>query len=227
MSEPLVKLRDIDASIQISLRYASEDNFLGKIVDGYAPESKLVLSLEAALQIQKIQQKLKIDGFELVVYDAYRPQIAVDDFVAWSEDLCNLKMKDSFYPYIDKAFAFDLGYIARKSGHSRGSTIDLSIIKLGELVHPTAYSTRVLNSGKVIPFLDDGTVDMGSSFDLMDETSFIANDDITPDAMANRAYLQKMMLDHDFRGYSKEWWHFTLNNEPYPDTYFAFPLPLE
>ncbi len=222
-----IELHECDDSIETSLRYFSNENFVGKPVDGYK-KSTVVLTKEAANALKKVQEELKKNGYCLVIYDAYRPQQAVNNFIQWSQDQTDQVKKDEYYPRVDKAKVFELGYVAKRSGHSRGSTIDLTIIKEGQKVHSIEKQDRTLKDGFTITFLDDGTVDMGSSFDLFDTASHTENELIDAKAKENRAYLKSVMEKHGFRNYDQEWWHFTLVNEPYPanqdSSYFDFAI---
>lgn len=222
-----VYLHEIDPSIQVSLRYYSDENFLGARVDGYHA-AVVVIHEKAAHALKEVQKDVQKDGYSLVVYDAYRPQRAVNHFMRWSEDVSDQIKKAHYYPRVNKADVFELGYVARRSGHSRGSTVDLTLIKKGDVVHEVIVRERVLRDGFNILFLDDGTVDMGSSFDLFDRASHITNNLIAPEHITRRTYLQKVMKRHGFKEYSEEWWHFTLKNEPYPahleSSYFNFPV---
>lgn len=217
-----VYLKDVDSTIQISMRYYSANNFTGQKVDGYN-NPKLIITRQAAEGLKKVQQDLKKDGYCLVVYDAYRPQKAVDHFIRWGADLTEQKMKPYYYPCIDKKDSFDLGYIATKSGHTRGSTIDLTIIEEEKQLKEPSFQVRTIN-GNNIPFLDDGTVDMGSSFDLFDEASHHDSSKMTPKYNDLRRYLCKKMEAHGFKSYHNEWWHYTLHDEPFPSTYFDFDI---
>lgn len=222
-----VYLHEVDPTILVSVRYATSDNFVGQPVDGYTVPV-IITTLHAAQALHKVQQNVKKDGYCLVVYDAYRPQQAVDYFISWSTLADDQRMKHEYYPRVDKREVFTLGYIAKRSGHSRGSTFDLTLIRDGQNVHPIEIKERVLSDGFSIKFLDDGTVDMGSSFDLLDIASHTATDLIDSSARALRIYLKNVMKKHGFKNYSKEWWHFTLKNEPFPadreDSYFGFPV---
>ncbi len=221
-----VYLNEVDPTILVSLRYITPKNFVGTPVDGYK-KPHLVLTRQAAEALKKVQADVKKDGYSLVVYDAYRPQQAVDHFVRWSKST-DQSTKAQYYPYVDKTKVFELGYIAERSGHSRGSTIDLTIIKDGETPHEIQESERILLDGKPIKFLDDGTVDMGSSFDFFGPASHFENDLIEKEFKARRAYLKTIMEKHGFKDYAEEWWHFTLKNEPYPadqdSSYFNFAI---
>lgn len=186
-------------NIVLEIKYFSEDNFLGEVVDGYlAP--KAILTKKATYALLKVQKELNGFGLGLKIFDAYRPQKAVDHFVRWGRDLSDTKMKSIYYPTVEKRYLFRDGYIAKKSGHSRGSTVDLTIIDL--------ETKEVL--------------DMGSSFDFFGEASWVKYQAITGQQRANRMLLNSIMLKHGFKAYAEEWWHFTLKNEPYKNRYFDF-----
>jgi zinc D-Ala-D-Ala dipeptidase len=212
LPEGFVYLADIDASILQSVRYATSNNFLGRPVAGYAAE-KIILTREAAEKLSQVQTELvkNTSGkFSLLVYDGYRPQTAVDDFVAWSEDYTDVKMKEEYYPGIpSKDLLFEMGYIAKRSGHSRGSTMDLTIVEW------------VLDDSGVKSYK---FMDMGSSFDMFDPMSHYNCPTISEACLANRIVLRNAMVQQEFIPYDEEWWHFTLQNEPFPDTYYSFPV---
>ena len=196
-----VNVSDVIPSAIIELRYYSEYNFVGTRIDGY--ESPIaILTTEAANALQAVNDELSVMGYTLKIYDAYRPQSAVNHFVRWAKDLRDTRMKKDFYPETKKSLLFKQGYIARKSGHSRGSTIDL-----------TLYDVNASSD-----------VDMGGTFDYFGQRSHYDYRNITPEQRANRKLLRDVMTRHGFRGISTEWWHFTLNNEPYPKQYFSFPV---
>jgi len=199
-----VYLQDVDPSIAIDLKYFSTNNFVGDTINGYNKE-KCIITAKAAEALSKIQNDLKPMGYGLKVYDAYRPQQAVDHFVRWAKDSEDNKMKALFYPDIEKKQLFQQGYISSKSGHTRGSAVDLTLIYLsGE------------NKGK--------EVDMGTPWDFFSPMSWPSSDDVTAHQKSNRMVLQAAMVKHGFRPYKTEWWHFTLNDEPFPDIYFNFPV---
>lgn len=186
-------------TIELEIRYYGEENFIGRKIDGYlAP--KAILTTKATTALSSVQKELKIFGLGLKVFDAYRPQKAVDHFVHWGHDLSDEKMKAIYYPQVQKRYLFRDGYIAKKSGHSRGSTVDLTIIDLASKVQ----------------------LDMGSSFDFFGKISHLNAKNITPQQRANRMLLNTLMLKHGFNAYIEEWWHFTLKNEPYKKRYFNF-----
>ena len=225
LPQGFVYLHDVISNIQISLRYATDENFVGRIVDGYLDNVSIV-TLATANALKQVQQTANDKGYELVIYDSYRPQKSVDHFIRWSEDQDDpQRTKEHYYPRIEKANAFQLGYIAKKSGHTRGSTVDLTIIPLGERVqHPLTPKKRIFKDNSTILFLNDGTVDMGSSFDLLDEISHTDCPVITEEQHQRRMMFREMMEQAGFVNYIKEWWHYTLKNEPFPQTYFNFDV---
>lgn len=193
--------KDVIPDLDVELRYNTTDNFLGKRVDGYY-SNKLILTEQTAEALKLVQEELQRKNLCLKVYDGYRPQQAVNHFVRWAKVLSDTINKSAFYPNVKKRHLFKAGYIASKSGHSRGSTIDLTIIDG--------------NTGK--------SLDMGSPYDFFGQESWVDYKGITKAQQKNRQLLQTVMLKHGFRNYSKEWWHFTLRNEPFPKTYFDFPI---
>lgn len=187
--------------VLLDVRYYSTYNFVGARIDGY--ESPIVLlTRQAADALRPVNADMLSQGYRLVLYDGYRPQRAVDHFARWAEDLSADAMKPVFYPDVDKADLFEQGFIARRSGHSRGSTIDLTLLDAA--------------TGQL--------VDMGGPFDFFGELSHPDYAGVTPAQQANRMRLREAMLKHGFKPLSTEWWHFTLKNEPWPDTYFDFPV---
>jgi zinc D-Ala-D-Ala dipeptidase len=199
-----VYIERVVPNIQTDIRYFTTNNFVGQRVDGYlAP--RCILTIKAAQALQKVQADLEPFGLGLKLFDCYRPQRAVDHFIRWASDLADTKTKDRFYPEVDKKNLFKEGYIATPSSHSRGSTIDLTIIVL------TGYG-----SGQEI--------DMGTSFDLFSLNSSPMSGEIAGNQRANRMLLRTLMIKRGFLPYEPEWWHFTLKNEPYPTTYFDFPI---
>lgn len=204
LPDQFVYLSDIEPSIQQDIRYAGNNNFIGHTINGYEA-NECIVTKPTAIALKAIQHELKQSSLGLSVYDCYRPQIAVDEFIAWSKQPNEQSMKHAFYPQVDKRDFFTLGYVAEKSGHSRGSTVDLTIIRLSD---------------------PDNSIDMGTGFDYMDPRSHTDNNDISRTAKANRQRLTALMQQHGFTPYPNEWWHFTLNNEPYPTTYFNFKIQM-
>lgn len=219
-----VYLKEIDPSIQQDIRYFTSHNFIGSPIVGYqAPEC--ILTKAAAQALSAIQKELQQSGLSLKVYDCYRPQRAVNEFIAWSQKTEDQKMKAEFYPRVNKADFFVLGYVGAKSGHTRGSTVDLTIIPVG--AKSQAYRPNQPLIACDAPYsqrFNDGSIDMGTGFDCMDPLSHNDNQSINPAAYKNRQLLKTMMEKHGFLPFQTEWWHFTLKNEPHPDSYFDFPV---
>lgn len=200
LPEGFVYLNEIIPEAQLEMRYHGKDNFLGKKVDGYN-QARAILTEEAAQALKKVADELHKFGFSIKIFDAYRPQQAVNHFVKWAKNLEDTTMKYKYYPDVAKKDLFDEGYIADRSSHSRGSTVDLTIMvdKNNEL-------------------------DMGSGFDYFSKKSWPTSRQVTPQQRANRLLLQQTMTKYGFVPYSREWWHFTFEDEPYPNTYFDFPV---
>lgn len=207
------------------LRYSSCENFMGRPVCGYKGE-RIVCTLPCALALQQVHERVSQDDFSLVVYDAFRPQRAVDDFARWANEGSSEREKEKYFPYVDKSRVFELGYVALKSGHSRGSTVDVTLIRKGNKLNKDIVRTeRVFSSdGRRLPYLDDNTVDMGTSFDLFDEASHHDTSLVSEEYLQRRNYLRAVMAECGFRALQDEWWHYTLNNEPFPETYFDFDI---
>lgn len=204
LPEGFVDVKEVIPTIQVELRYTTDNNFIGRPIDGYSGE-RCILSRDAANALKQVQEKLERFGLGLKIYDAYRPQQAVDHFVRWAKDLKDTAMKKHYYPNVNKEDLFKEGYIAERSGHSRGSTVDVTIVSLA----PAARGTDL---------------DMGTPFDFFGPESWPDNPSLSPDQRAHRLLLRLVMTRHGFKPYAQEWWHFTLENEPYPDTYFSFPV---
>ena len=185
----------------MEIRYYSTYNFVGDRIDGYEQPCAM-LTKEAAKALKAASDECVRRGYRLKIYDAYRPQRAVSHFMRWAKDVGDTRMKAPFYPNLDKSVLFDQGYIAEKSGHSRGSTVDLTLFDM--------------KTGK--------EVDMGGTFDWFGEESHPDYKGVTKEQLANRMLLREIMLSHGFKPLVEEWWHFTLKDEPYPDTYFDFPV---
>ena len=200
-SSDFVVLADFVPHIVQEIRYYSTYNFIGERIDGYE-EPCALLTKEAARALKAVSNELIVQGYRLKVFDAYRPACAVRQFVLWGIEDQDVRMKPWFYPTLDKTSLFSQGYIASRSGHSRGSTVDLTLLDM--------------RTGK--------EVDMGSPFDLFSEVSHPDYQGITPEQRENRMLLRRVMMRHGFVPIDCEWWHFTLQNEPYPDTYFEFPV---
>lgn len=214
-----------DPSILSDIRYASSHNFIGRPIAGYlAPVC--ILSRPAAQALSRAQAAVRRLGYTLKVYDCYRPQRAVDDFVAWAEDLDDQRMKREFYPAVDKSVLFEEGYIAARSGHSRGSTLDLTLVKLPPRPQPAYRPGQPLvpcTAPRAARF-PDNTIDMGTGYDCFDPLAHTLDPRVTGAPLANRLLLKDAMTAAGFTNYALEWWHYTLAGEPYPDTYFDFPV---
>ncbi|MFD1659610.1 M15 family metallopeptidase [Streptomyces caeni] len=220
-----VALRSVDPTILQDIRYFTPHNFVGRRIDGYR-QPLCMLTRPAARALHKAQTRLLRQGYTLKVYDCYRPQRAVDHFVRWAKDLDDQRMKTEFYPQVDKTRLFADGYIAEKSGHSRGSTMDLTIVRL------PAGPTRPYVPGRpLVPCyaprdqrFPDNSVDMGTGFDCFDTLAHTDNPRIVGEQRANRELLKGTLHKLGLVNLAEEWWHYTYEPEPYPDTYFDFPV---
>ena len=225
MRSDFVYLKDIAPSILQDMRYAGDHNFVGHPLLGYE-KATCILTRQAAEQLKAIQQQLKPLGYTLKVYDCYRPQKTVDFFIAWSQDINQQTMKAEFYPSVNKKDVFKLGYVAEKSSHSRGSTMDLTIVKLPAKSEPLYHRNQPLVSCYA-PYqqrFHDNSINMGTGYDCFDSLAHPDNTNIAPKEYLNRMFLRYWMVKYGFVGFDTEWWHFTLKNEPYPDTYFNFTI---
>ncbi len=201
-STGFVVLSEIVPDAILEIRYFSTYNFVGDRIEGYEQPVAL-MTIEAANALKNVSDEVKQRGYRLKIFDAYRPQSAVDHFVRWGKNLDDYRMKYYFYPQVDKSRLFIEGYIDEKSGHSRGSTVDLTLFDMA--------------TGK--------EVDMGGTFDYFGELSHPSyRGNLTQQQINNRMYLREVMIKHGFKPLETEWWHFTLANEPYPDTYFTFSV---
>tara|TARA_B100000678_G_C18211236_1_gene503426 strand:- start:30 stop:692 length:663 start_codon:yes stop_codon:yes gene_type:complete len=198
LEDGFVYLNDTDDSIIVDLKYYSTENFTGQFVEGYL-SNNAILTKESALALSNAQDDFNKLGYSLILYDAYRPQRSVDFFVQWSKNPYDTINKRIYYPDTKKSELFELGYIASKSGHSRGSTVDVSLVEI--------------STNKVL--------DMGTIFDYFGIESHTFFNDISEKQKSNRLILYEIMSNNGFKNYSKEWWHFTLKNEPY-QKYFDF-----
>ena len=200
-SSGFVLLADHVPHVVQEIRYYSAYNFVGERIDGYDEPCALVTK-ETAAALKAVSEELFAQGYCLKIFDTYRPACAVRAFERWSKDAADDRMKAYFYPDYEKSELFARGFIASRSGHSRGSTVDLTLLDM--------------KSGR--------DLDMGSPFDFFGEISRPDYRGITEEQFANRMLLRSAMLRHGFKPYECEWWHFTLKDEPYPDTYFEFPV---
>ena len=219
-----VDIMDVIPSIQLDIRYYSDNNFVGRRIKGYdAP--LCLLTKKAALALRTVQDHLVSCGFSLKIYDGYRPQMAVDDFATWAKDLADEKMKAEYYPEVDKADLFSDGYIAYHSGHSRGSTVDCCIVELGSEVPPyqPLVPLRSCTNCKDNRALNN-SMDFGTGFDCFSPVSHPDYADLGLAIRMNRCMLQGLMAGAGFKPLQEEWWHFTLIDEPYKDVAFNFPV---
>ena len=225
MSDNFIDIQKVIPSVVMDIRYYGPHNFLGERVEGYlAP--KCFLTKEAAEALAGVQKDLSPYSMTLKIYDCYRPQRAVDHFVRWAKEIKNTKTMREFYPTIDKNNLFKDGYIDSKSGHSRGSTVDLTIVPFPAPKEPEYTPGQKLYEC-YLPAekrFGDNSIDMGTGFDCFHELSHTANINISQQQKINRLLLKSLMEKHGFKNYDKEWWHFTLKNEPYPNTYFDFVI---
>ncbi|AUC80848.1 M15 family metallopeptidase [Lacinutrix sp. Bg11-31] len=186
-------------TIQVELQYCGDNNFVGEIIDGYNA-NVAIMTKQTASALKKVQTELAKQNLSIKIYDSYRPQRAVNHFVRWAKVVNDTLMKQQFYPRVQKKNLFKSGYIASKSRHSSGSTLDITLVNL--------------KTGEAL--------DMGSPYDFFGSESWVVNANLTESQSKNRQILQRVMLSNGFRNYAQEWWHFTLRGEPYRDQYFDF-----
>ena len=223
--ERFVSLADEVPSVLIEMRYLTAHNFVGRPIRGYR-DPLCIVTRETAAALAQVQAAVRRRGYTLKIYDCYRPQRAVDQFVAWGKRLRDQRMKAEFYPRVDKRRVFEDGYIAARSGHSRGSTVDLTLVRrppgpqeryrrgerLRDCAAPRARRFR------------DNSIDMGTGYDCFDPLSHPFNARVRGVQRRNRLLLRRPMIAAGFKGLATEWWHFTLRDEPYPERYFDFPV---
>jgi|SRR5690606_23579576 D-alanyl-D-alanine dipeptidase len=196
-----VYVKDVIPDLKVELRYHSSNNFVGNMIDGYQ-SNNLILTEAAANALKLVQKELEQHNMCLLVFDGYRPQPAVNHFIRWANNITDTINKAQFYPNVNKSDLFEKGYIASRSGHSKGSTVDLTIID-GKTNEP---------------------LDMGTEYDFFGEKSWTNYAELSEVQKTNRQLLLEVMVKYGFVNYYKEWWHFTLKNEPFPNTYFDFPV---
>ncbi|MFJ2740910.1 M15 family metallopeptidase [Streptomyces sp. NPDC087440] len=223
--EAFVSLRSVDPTILQDMRYATAHTFLGERVTGYR-QPVCLLTRPAAEALRTAQRTLLRQGLSLKVYDCYRPQRTVDHFVRWAKDLDDTTMKREFYPRVDKSRLFADGYIAEKSGHSRGSTVDLTIVRL-----PARPTRPYVPGERLVPCFApqqerfrDNSLDMGTGYDCFDTLSHTDDPRVTGVQKAHRQLLKRTLAARGFTNLPEEWWHFTHKPELFPDTYFDFPV---
>ena len=220
----IVDVKEIIPEIQVDMRYYGSYNFIGRRISGYN-KPVCLLTKKAATALKSAEDKLLTMGLTFKVYDCYRPQDAVDSFVVWAESVNDIKMKQAFYPEVNKQDLFRENYIAYQSGHSRASTLDLTIVAINSTIPPYPTNLKLNNCSVIIKKRPaDNSLDFGSGFDCFGRVSHPEYAGISPQARANRLLLKNLMNMAGFRGLDSEWWHFTLREEPYPDTFFNFPV---
>lgn len=209
-SSDFVLVTEAVPDVILEIRYHSTYNFIGDRIPGY-DEPVALLTRQAADSLKVVSDELLRQGYRLKVFDAYRPQCAVDYFMKWAKDIEDIRMRNYFYPELDKSVLIPQGYIAEKSGHTRGSTIDLTLFDMA--------TEREVDMGCTFDYFG-----VASHPDVLPGQEIGAYKPITEEQYRNRMILRDAMLRHGFKPYDCEWWHFTLENEPYPDTYFTFPI---
>ena len=214
-NQHFVELNKVDSSIKQEMMYFQANNFVGEKIDGYK-QPTCILTKQAALALKEVQTELASVGMGLLVFDCYRPQTAVDHFVRFSKSK-DQSTKSLFYPNLDKDRMFREGYVATKSGHSRGSTVDLTIISLTEKRGGYYLGCKNQANKKI-------DIDFGTGVDCMDPKSNTLHENVSSQVKLNRLFFVHVMEKHGFKNLPEEWWHFTLANEPFPNTYFDFPV---
>jgi zinc D-Ala-D-Ala dipeptidase len=218
-----VDLASVDPTILRDIRYHSSHNFVGRPIKGYR-EPLCILTKAAARALARAQAALRPRGLSLKVYDCYRPDRAVADFAAWTRDRSDRRMKAEFYPRTGKAGLYRKGFLDSPSGHSRGSTVDLTMVRLPAAAQPVYRPGDPLVACYAANRFRDNSVDMGTGYDCFDTRAATLAPRVTGAARANRILLRNTMAAAGFTGYFREWWHFALADEPYPGTYFNFPV---
>ena len=216
-----VYLHDIAPDIIEDIRYATANNFIGNKIPGYK-RGVCILTKHAAQQLKKAQAAAKTKGYTIKVYDCYRPQKSVNYFYRWSKNSKDQRHKAAYYPRVKKADLFKEKYIAHSSGHSRGSTIDLTLVPLHQSAQSHIPMTRCY--AQTPDYNDDNSIDTGTRFDCLDKRANLGYSGLSMKQKENRKLLKTLMIANGFKPYFYEWWHFTLNNEPYPDHYFNFSV---
>lgn len=222
-----VSIADVAPTILLEIRYEGFHNFVGRPITGYI-DPLCILTEQAAKAMASAQADFMAMSppYTIKVYDCYRPQMAVDDFVRWSQNPNDTRMKGEFYPTLNKSELFPQGYIAKKSSHSRGSTSDFTIVP-----YPPPQEEKYYPGKKLLPCFNpfpdrfrDNSLDMGTGFDCFSPISHTNSSKVTKEQMQHRMLFKAVMDKHSFTNYPNEWWHYTLNNEPFPDTYFNFSV---
>lgn len=216
-----VYLNQVAPSIIEDMHYASTQNFTGSKIPGYKTP-QCIVTTQTAEQLKKAQDEFLKKGYSIKVYDCYRPQKAVTYFYKWSRNIHDQKTKAYYYPREQKNMLFAKGYIAEHSGHSRGSTIDLTLVPLSKKALTHNPLTRCYAQSE--RYQNDNSINMGTRFDCFDPSAEVFYPHISNVQKQNRMLLRKTMIKFGFTPYEKEWWHFTLKNEPFPNSYFDFNI---
>ncbi len=219
-SSQFVNLTDVIPDAILEIRYFGTYNFVGNRIDGYL-EPTALMTKKAADSLKAVSDDVVSQGYRLKIYDAYRPQCAVDHFVRWAQDLADTKMKPYFYPDLDKSVLFEQEYIYERSGHTRGSTVDLTLFDMA--------TEKELDMGGTFDWFGpeshpDFCGNPGTGEYTGDNHKSPVGRSITQEQFEHRMILRQAMLRHGFKALDTEWWHFTLKDEPFPDTYFTFPV---
>lgn len=219
-----VDLLEVDPTIHVEMRYSGNHNFIGRPVKGYEVNKCLLLK-DVALALTQVQDELSEMSLGLKIYDCYRPQMAVNEFVEWAGDFSDQKMKVEFYPHEDKTLLIKNGYIASRSGHSRGNSVDLTIIA-PSAPSPEVFSEEIQRDCTELyeKRYHDDSLDMGTGFDCFDIRSHTLNDAIDKQAIKNRLLLKAVMEKHGFSNYRKEWWHYTYIDPEIKSIFYNFPI---
>jgi D-alanyl-D-alanine dipeptidase len=220
-----VDVSEVIPALQLDIRYFGFHNFVGERIDGYNA-AKCILTREAAAALAKVQKDLEPFSLSLKIYDCYRPQRSVDHFVRWAKNINDIRTKAEFYPTLDKKDLFTGDYIAAKSGHSRGSTVDLTIVTL-PAAEQAPYRPGEKLKACYLPVeqrFPDNSLDMGTGYDCFHELSHTAHKKVGERQRINRLLLKTIMEKQGFKDYEQEWWHFTLRDEPFPNAYFDFVI---
>jgi len=223
LPQGFVDLINVAPTIIQDIRYFTDNNFVGTRIEGYLA-GPAILAEVTARALAKAQKDFYDLGFEVVIYEAYRPAKATQHFIRWAQDVSDNKMQRLYYPRISKEAIFSGGYVSAKSAHTRGSAVDISLIPIGQSLRACREVIYHLSDGTQMMRLDDGTVDMGGHFDLLDESSWHDSNLVSKEQNAMRNLLRSVMEKHGFAMYSKEWWHYSFKNEAFPDTYFDFDI---
>jgi D-alanyl-D-alanine dipeptidase len=225
LPEGFIYLEDVAPTIIQEISYARSHNFIGRPLDGYEAE-RCIVSIPLGNALANAQEEVLNQGMTLKVYETYRPLRAAQDIIKWVMNINDLKMKAEFYPDIDKSKVFELGFIAIRSQHTRGAAVDLTLVPLPVPSQDTYQPGDDLKDSRLAKALrfNDNSIEMGTGFDCFDDLSHTMNPNISAEAHHNRMRLKDLMGKHGFINYEKEWWHYSLRDEPFPDTYFDFPI---